>query len=274
MDGWPKPVTLPRAEPIDVEEAKDHVRQSHSADDTYIGVLISVARKRVEKVTGQALVLQTWDYALDGFPDGERLDLPRPPVRAVDSVTYHDDDLSTSTVLSSDNYQVDTLKTPGAIVLKYGETWPSDVLRQSSGVVVRFKAGYEVPFTVAADTDILTATDHWFSDGDVVRVRVSGGESGALPTGLDAETDYYVRDVSGHTLKLATESGGSAVDITDTGTGTLFIGPEPVPEDLRQYMLLLIGAMYEHREMDVTGAIVSQLKFAQHLLDPHRLWMR
>lgn len=274
MDGWPKPVTLPRAEPISLEEAKDHVRQSHSADDTYIGVLIGAARARVEKITGRALVLQTWDYALDGFPHDERLELPRPPVRAVSSVTYHDDDLSTSTVFSSSKYQVDMLKTPAAVVLKYGESWPSDVLRQSSGVVVRFRAGYEVPFTVATDTDIVTATDHWFSDGDRARLRVSGGESGALPEGLEADTDYFVRDVSGHTLKLATESGGAAVDITGSGTGTFFIGAGPTPEDLRQYMLLLIGAMYEHREMDVTGTIVSELKFARHLLDPYRLWMR
>ena len=275
MDGWLRPVALPRAEPISVAEAKDHVRQPHDAEDVYIGVLVSAARQHIERITGRSLVLQTWDYALDTFPGGHALQLPTAPVQAVSSITYYDDDLSTETVLDSSRYQTDTLKEPARVALKAGEVWPSDQLRQSSGVVVRLKAGYEVPFTVDAEANELAAIDHWFSAGDTVRLRVSGGEAGKLPGGLSANADYFVINPSGGTLQLSASEGGAPVDLTATeGIGTFFVGHQPVPAALRQYMLLLIGAMYEHREIEVTGTISTQMKFASGLLAPYRLWAR
>lgn len=274
MDGFLKPVTLPRAEPIALQEAKDHLREDRSDQDVYIQTLIAAAREEVEKVTGRSLILQTWDYALDAFPAGEKITVPRPPLQALDSLTYYDDDLSTSTVFSALKYQVDTIPTPPVVALKFGESWPSDTLRQSSGVVLRYRAGYEVPFTVDADTDTLTAVDHWFSAGDVVRVRLSGGDTDALPGGLEADTDYYVISPSGDDLQLSTSEGGSAVDITGAGTGTFFIGPDPVPAKLRQYMLLLIGSMHEHRELEVTDGVLKELEWAASLLTHYRVWHR
>lgn len=275
MDGWLKPVTLPTAEPIALEEAKNHVHQDSTAEDVYIGTLVSAARAEVERITGLALVLQTWDMALDGFPVGGRdIVLKKGPLISVSSITYYDDDLSTSTVFSSSSYQADTIKLPPRIALKYGETWPTDLLRQSSGVVIRFKAGYEVPFTADASADTLTAVGHWFADGDVVRVRVSGGETAALPDGLSAGTNYYVVNSSGDTLQVATSAGGSAIGLADTGTGTLFVGNQPTPEPLRQYMLALIGTMYAHRESEITGTVRAGLRFVDNLLSPYRLWAR
>jgi acyl CoA:acetate/3-ketoacid CoA transferase alpha subunit len=45
------------------------------------------------------------------------------------------------------------------------------------------------------------------------------GES--LPTGVDASTIYFVVTVSGDTFKLALTSGGAAIDLTTTGSGTV-----------------------------------------------------
>jgi hypothetical protein len=71
----------------------------------------------------------------------------------------------------------------------------------------------------AATTDICTLAAHGFKTGD--RVRVSSATT--LPAGLSAATDYYVIWVSASTFKLATTRAlavaGTAVDITDTGTG-------------------------------------------------------
>ena len=74
---------------------------------------------------------------------------------------------------------------------------------------------------VAADVSIadntITETAHGMQDGDVVILSNSGG---ALPAGLLGSTTYYVRDKTTDTFKLALTLGGTAVDITGTGSGT------------------------------------------------------
>lgn len=145
-------VTAPAAEPVTTAEAKTHLRVDTTDDDTYIDTLVKSARMWVERTNGIALVTQTWDGAIDEFPGGDgAIVIPKYPLVSVSSVTYHDDDLSTSTVFSSASYQVDTLKRPPRIVLKDGVIWPADSLRHSSGVVVRFVAGYGAASAVPED---------------------------------------------------------------------------------------------------------------------------
>ena len=73
----------------------------------------------------------------------------------------------------------------------------------------------------AATTDICTAAGHGFSTGDRVRVTTSAAD---LPAGLAVDTTYYVIKIDANTFKLATSdanaTAGTAVDITDAGTGT------------------------------------------------------
>jgi|GEM_PF-988032 len=69
-------------------------------------------------------------------------------------------------------------------------------------------------FTAAAATDVFTAPGHTLVNGD--RVILQGD---ALPTGVAADTVYYVRDVAGSTFKLAATQGGAAIDITADGAG-------------------------------------------------------
>lgn len=145
--------SAPASEPISTTEAKSHLRVDSADDDTYIGTLITAARRYVEVTCGLALVTQTWDGSLDGFPSGDVIVIPKYPLQTITSVTYYDDDLSTSTVFSSTKYQVDAAKRPPRIVLKNGESWPTDSLRLSSGVVVRFVAGYGAAAAVPEDIE-------------------------------------------------------------------------------------------------------------------------
>ena len=71
-------------------------------------------------------------------------------------------------------------------------------------------------FTVNTGTDVVTLTAHGLQDGDRVRVSTSN----TLPSPLVADTDYYIRDKTTDTFKLAATAGGSAIDITTAGTGT------------------------------------------------------
>lgn len=68
----------------------------------------------------------------------------------------------------------------------------------------------------AATTDTITSAGHGLSNGDVLLLTTSD----TLPAGLSADTPYYVINSATDTFQLSTTSGGSAVDITDTGTGT------------------------------------------------------
>ena len=58
-------------------------------------------------------------------------------------------------------------------------------------------------------------TDDGFADD--MNVRLTGSD---LPNGWAIDTDYFVRDVASATLKLALTIGGSAVAISDNGSGT------------------------------------------------------
>ena len=74
-----------------------------------------------------------------------------------------------------------------------------------------------IAFTATAATDLLTtATPHGLTDDAPLTVA----SSDTLPGGLVAATTYYVVSTTSTTFKLAESIGGTAVDLTSTGTGT------------------------------------------------------
>lgn len=78
-------------------------------------------------------------------------------------------------------------------------------------------ADHKTTFTADDTADTLdVGTSDGYADEDVVYLSTTG----TLPAGLSTATAYYVRDVAASTLKLAATNGGSAIDITDTGSGT------------------------------------------------------
>lgn len=80
-----------------------------------------------------------------------------------------------------------------------------------------FARGQELSgVTVASATDLWTYTAHGMEDDQPVTMF----SSGTLPTGFSAGTTYFVRDSTPDTFKLAASIDGSAVDATDTGSGT------------------------------------------------------
>jgi len=79
-------------------------------------------------------------------------------------------------------------------------------------------------FTASNSSGLLiTSNGHNLSDGDIIRVY----SSDTLPTGLSANTNYYVRDKTTNTFKLATSSGGTAISYTNVGSGAhTWTGPD------------------------------------------------
>ena len=75
----------------------------------------------------------------------------------------------------------------------------------------------KVDATASASTDILTfaQSSPSLASGDRVRTLPLAGQT--LPAPLNGETDYFIRDLTTTTCKLATTSGGTAINLTSNG---------------------------------------------------------
>lgn len=250
--------SAPRCEPINLSEAKIHLRlatseataAAYTTEDLQLRSIIAAARVAAETETWKSIVYQGFDLYLDEWPLVDEIELPMPPLRKVDSVQYTDVE---GEVRTFTDYSVDLVSEPGRIVLNDGATWPSEELRPNNPIRIRYWAGVLVPFTATNGTDTINAANHPFADGDKVRLSYSGE---TLPAGLSALTDYYVVSATDSTFKLSATSGGTAVNFTSDGNGNLFIGERPANVIIG--MLLLITDLYENRN-DTTIATVANI---------------
>lgn len=81
-------------------------------------------------------------------------------------------------------------------------------------------------FTANATTNQLTITAHGYSANQVLILDSdNAGSPGTLPGGLARATPYYVIVVDANTIQLSATYSGTAIDITDTGTGTHYVHP-------------------------------------------------
>ncbi len=133
-------VVEPVEEPVSLEEVKRHANVGITADDSEINNDITEAREYCEGIAGRQFVTATRKIVLDGFPS-RIIEVPRPPLQSVSSITYTDENGSGQT-WSSALYQVDTDGEPGRIAPIDTETYPSTQAGTFGTVVVTFMAGY------------------------------------------------------------------------------------------------------------------------------------
>lgn len=120
---------------------------------------------------------------------------------------------STGFVLS---YMGDTA--PPGFVLADGATY--DIATYPALAIVskgKFGLGSLTSFTADNTTDTLTSNSHGMSDGDIIFLQNRGG---TLPTGLSANTPYYVINTTINTFQVSLTDGGAPVDFTTNGSGT------------------------------------------------------
>lgn len=72
--------------------------------------------------------------------------------------------------------------------------------------------------SVDTGANTLTSTAHGLTNGQPVTVSSSGG---SIPIPLKDATVYYVVGADTNTVQLAATQGGSAIDITGAGSGTI-----------------------------------------------------
>lgn len=83
------------------------------------------------------------------------------------------------------------------------------------GYVQDYAASLTVTITIASATFSVSSTV-----GISAGTPVKFSSSGALPTGLVAGTKYYARDVTATTFKVSATSGGAAITLSGTQSGT------------------------------------------------------
>lgn len=162
-------ITGATTEPLDWATVQKQIRQDGNDDDSEFveTVIIPAVRDRGEQKTRRAFLTQTWQLVLDGFPPEDYIELPRPPLLAVDFVKYRD----TAGVLqtwSSALYLTEMPAGPrcarGRIALPFAGIWPI-TLQQRGAVTIQFQCGYAAAampplLIVAMLTDAASIYEH------------------------------------------------------------------------------------------------------------------
>jgi uncharacterized phiE125 gp8 family phage protein len=179
-------VTAPAAEPIDLVEAKNHLRVDINEDDILIESLVLLARRMSEGINNHRFVTQTWNIFMDGFPGSSTFYLPKSlsPLASVTHIKYTDADDNQST-FSSANYVVDIYSEPARIKLSDDANWPTDTLTELNGVEIQVVVGYGDPDDVPQEFKqaIMLMIGHWYENREQVTV---GDVAREIPLGVEA----------------------------------------------------------------------------------------
>jgi hypothetical protein len=277
-------ITPPTAEPIDLVEVKLHLRVDIPDDDTLIVPLMGAARDYAENLTKKQFVAARWKQVMDGFPSnatessgglygkayarpGNAIYLERSPVAQIVSVQYLDLQGVIQTMPAA-NYVADLSSDPVRITPVFGQIWPIP-MPQIGSVWVIYDAGYATPIT-ASGNNITVKNWQTMAVGDVVRFSNSGG---ALPAPLAQLTDYYVQSVvSAGVYTFSATSGGAVIPLTTTGTGTSYLGV--IPQGIKAWMKIRLGALYENREevAILSRGKIEALPYVDRLLDGYKTY--
>lgn len=83
-------VTAPAAAPLNLAEAKAHLRLDGNAEDDYLRGLIAVAADHLERTTGLCPIRRTLRLALQPVPEDGVIQILRGPLQSIDRVTLYD----------------------------------------------------------------------------------------------------------------------------------------------------------------------------------------
>jgi len=178
-------VTPPVIEPVSLIDIKTYLRLDDIADiveDTYISLLISVAREYCEDVQHRAYITQTWEMALQGFPfygsdpmdnnvRGSIIEIPKGKLQTINSITYKDTQGVITTLTPEVDYVVSNRGIIGRVSPPFGQVFPLAILYPLDPVVINFTCGYgddatKLPAKVIQAMYMLVA--HWHENRMVV----------------------------------------------------------------------------------------------------------
>lgn len=239
-------LAAPGGQLLSLPAARRHLRcdDDDTTQDLSIQDWIIAAQEYCERAVDGQVSLLTASYSvpvLDWWYN--RLSLPRAPHLSVDGIDYYDT-AGVLQTLSPTIYTVQMAQArPATIYRAPNKSWPAYQADTPFPINIRFTSGCLSTYTVNPTTNVLTSTGRAFNTGERVRVSNLGG---AVPAGLVVDTDYWTVATSGQTLQLSASPGGSAVDVTDAGSGLNQVGI--VPNVVKQALLLLTSYWDQNRE--------------------------
>ena len=172
------------SEPVTLAEAKAHLRYTNTDKDTVIGMLISVARGKVEHMTQRSilrksLTLRHYDWN-ECDPDGAYtlpLVLPTGPVESITLVQYRRSSDGAYTTLASNQYELVVENSGRSTLLPaFNVTLPTLYRSTSGGPWDAVKVDYIAGAAAASPTDvddrlrlaILMLVAHWYENREAV----------------------------------------------------------------------------------------------------------
>ncbi len=169
---YPSTIGAPGTEPVTDAQAKEQcgVGSSETAFNAKITRLITAARSHVEGYTGMRFGSRAAVMKCDGFGDFDRL--AEAPVTALASISYVDTAGATQT-LSTDVYELRADGFETAIVLKYGQTWPS--IQTGSRITVTATVGY-----ATTEPAVVHAMLLWIADSFAERESTTSDDFSTL----------------------------------------------------------------------------------------------
>jgi uncharacterized phiE125 gp8 family phage protein len=136
----------PATYPVDLATVRAQLSIDTNDYDARLAGLIATATEMVEVYIGRALITRSCSGYLNWWqqsPEGHTrayLEIATPPLISVSAITTYDD-ADTPTVFAASNYYVDTVRTPGRVMLRRAAWWPLPT-RMANGIQVDFIAGY------------------------------------------------------------------------------------------------------------------------------------
>jgi uncharacterized phiE125 gp8 family phage protein len=129
----------PASEPVSLAQAKNHLKVDNQEDDALIASIVSAARQYVEQHCNTAIITQT---IAEQFPHfiSRGMALSVAPVIEVSAIQYTDD-ARNENILPTSVYGVNIFTKPGAVFLRYGQTFPTTI-PEPDAVTVTYTAGY------------------------------------------------------------------------------------------------------------------------------------
>lgn len=187
------------SEPLTLDDDLVHSRidlgsPANAEEQAYVESLFPAARKAVEAIIHRPIGLQEFEYGASCFPCGYVIELPKSPLVSILSVNYTKDDGSTVTlydgttspVVQPTTFVIETRCDPGALFLKSGESWPTDVLLNGFPVKIRFAAGItDIPKDLMQAMRFLFA--HFYENREPINI-------GNLTTELKFTVDFLCQN--------------------------------------------------------------------------------
>ena len=183
MDGV---IMNPVIEPVSESEFSVHARidtvDPLNPESPAITQYITAARETLEDEYAISIAAKDYVITWDRFPRCDRLVFPKPPLKAVVSLSYRTRE-ETDQIVPPGSYLVKAAgeRSPGYIVLSYGSSWPAVNLTPGDAVSARITAGWTprtIPKVVKQAVIVLAAEFYKNREAAIVgnRSAVEGRE--------------------------------------------------------------------------------------------------